>query len=143
MATPTISQPELFRPGLDYPRVPYDRLLSATAERVPENEAVVFRDTSLTYRELEALTNRFAGALRALGIGKGDHVCLLTPNCPEFVVAFYALARLGAVASAMNPSYREREIEYQLGDAEAVAVIAHRTLVPVVDGVRPRLPRMS
>ena len=142
MATPAISQPEFFRPPLDYPRVPYDRLLSETAQRLPENEAVVFRDSSLTYRELEATTNRFARALRRLGIGKGQHVCLLTPNCPEFVVAFYALARLGAVASAMNPSYREREVEYQLGDAEAVAVVVHRSLLPLVESVRARLPHL-
>jgi long-chain acyl-CoA synthetase len=142
MATPTISQPELLRPPLDYPRIPYDRLLTETAQRSPENEAVVFRDVSLTYRELEASTNRFARALRALGVGKGDHVCLLTPNCPEFVIAFFALARLGAVASAMNPSYREREIEYQLGNAEAVALIAHRTMLPLVEAVRAKLPRL-
>src|SRR5688500_16454590 len=142
MTTPSLSQPELVRPSLDYPRMPYDRGLTHAAARWPESTAIVFKDISLTYRELEALANRFAHALRELGIGKGAHVCLLTPNCPEFVVAFYALARVGAVASPMNPSYKEREVEYQVGNAEAVAVIVHHTLLALVEDVRGKLPAL-
>ena len=112
---------EFFRPPLDYPRIRYDQMLTHGAERHPENVAVVFREVSLTYRELEALTNRFARALAALGVAKGDRVCVLSTNCPEYVIAFYAIARVGAVASPMNPSYREREIDYQLNDTEASA----------------------
>jgi len=134
--------PAFFRPPLDYPRMPYDRMLSHGAERHPENVAVAFRDASLTYRELEALTNRFARALSGLGVGKGDRVCLLTTNCPEYIIAFYAIARVGAVASPMNPSYREREIEYQLNDTGAVAVVVHADQVPLVDAVRARTPSL-
>ncbi|MEX2146333.1 MAG: long-chain-fatty-acid--CoA ligase [Candidatus Rokuibacteriota bacterium] len=142
MTTPSLSQTELCRPPLDYPRGPYDRMLTQAAERWPQNTAVVFKDISLTFREVEALTNRFAHALRALGLRRGEHVCLLTTNCPEFVVAFYALSRVGAVASAMNPSYKEREVEYQLVDADAVAVIVHHTLLPLVEAVRARVPTL-
>jgi long-chain acyl-CoA synthetase len=142
MATPSLAQPELFRPPLDYPRIPYDRLLTEAAARWPENVAVVFREVSLTHRELESLTNRFARALGELGVGKGDRVCLLTTNCPEYVVAFYAVARVGAVVSPMNPSYREREIEYQLNDADAVAIVVHNDLVPLVEAVRARTPKL-
>src|SRR5436309_12017935 len=134
---------EFFRPPLDYPRIPYDQMLSHGADRHPENVAVVFRDVSLTYRELEALTNRFARALLALGVAKGDRVCVLAPNCPEYLIAFYAIARVGAVASPMNPSYREREIEYQLNDTEAVAIVVHHSLVSLVDAVRDRSPHLK
>jgi len=137
-----ITRPEFFRPPLEYPRIPYGDMLSLGAARWPENVAVVFRDTSLTYRELEALTHRFARALRTLGVRPGDRVALLTPNCPEYVMAFYAAARLGAVVSPMNPSYREREIEYQLNDSEAVAVVVHGELLPLVEAVLPRTPRI-
>ena len=142
MGTPTISRPELFRPSLDYPRGPYDRMLTEGAARHAENTAVIFRDVTLTYRELEALTNRFAWALAKLGVRKGDRVCLLTTNCPEYVIAFYAIARVGAIVSPMNPSYREREIEYQLNDTEAVAIVAHTDLVPLVEAVRSRAPAL-
>jgi long-chain acyl-CoA synthetase len=138
MATPAMARPEFFRPPLTYPNIPYGQMLSHAAERWPENVAVVFRGASLTYRELEALTNRFAHALRALGIRHGEKVCLLTTNCPEYIVAFYAIARVGAVVSPMNPSYREREIEYQLNDSEAVAIVVHSDLLPLVEAVRER-----
>jgi long-chain acyl-CoA synthetase len=117
-------------------------MLTIGAERHPENVAIVFGDVNLTYRELEALTNRFARALAALGIVKGDRVCLLTANCPEYVIAFYATARVGGIVSPMNPAYREREIEYQLNDAEAVAVVVHRDLVPLIEAVRGRTPAL-
>ena len=142
MSTPALPRPELFRPPLEYPRLVYDQMLTHGAARWPEHAAAVFRDVSLTFRELEALTNRFARALSALGIRKGDRVCLLTSNGPEYIVAFYAVARVGAVVSPMNPSYREREIEYQLNDAEAVALVAHQDLVPLVESVRGRTPHL-
>ena len=57
-------QTELFRPSLNYPVHSYDEMLTRTAERYPEHVAVVFREVSLTYRELEALVNAFANALQ-------------------------------------------------------------------------------
>ena len=138
----TIGRPDLFRPPLEYPRMPYDRMLTEGAAREPESAALVFREVSVTYRELEALTNRLARALGRLGVRKGDRVCVLTPNCPEYVVAFYAIARVGAIVSPMNPSYREREIEYQLNDTEAVAIVAHASLLDLVSAVRPRAPAL-
>jgi long-chain acyl-CoA synthetase len=141
--TPALSRPELFRPPLEYPRIPYDRMLTLGASRFPENTAVVFRDTSLTFRELEALATRFARGLAGLGIRKGDRVCLLLTNCPEYVIAFYAIARLGAIVSPMNPSYREREVEYQLNDGEAVAIVVQNEMFPIVDAVRGRTPRLE
>ncbi|MBI1847293.1 MAG: long-chain-fatty-acid--CoA ligase [Candidatus Rokubacteria bacterium] len=140
--TPKIVRPEFFRPPLDYPQIPYDRMLSQAAARWPENVALAFRDGSLTYRELEALANRFARALARLGVRRGERVCLFLANCPEYVVAFYAIARIGAVVSPMNPSYREREVQYQLDDSEAVAVVVQQDLLPVVEAVRGQLPRL-
>jgi len=127
-------QTELFRPSLQYPSHAYTEILSKTAERYPENEAVTFsspvldvkgtqtgqigieKDVNLTYRELDTLVNAFANALIDLGIGKGDRVCLLMTNRPEFIVCWFALARVGAIISPMNPSYKEREVAYQLNN---------------------------
>ena len=100
------SQPELYRPRLTYPEMTYGEMLDRPTLLYPEREAIGFKDVSLTFRELEGLVNAFANALRGLGIGRGDRVCLFMTNRPEYVVAFYALARLGAVSSPMNPSYK-------------------------------------
>src|SRR6516165_7111640 len=119
-------QTELFRPSLQYPSHSYAEILSKTAERFPENEAVIYsspirlakdaelrqfgdeKDVNLTYRELEALVNAYANALLDLGIRRGDRVCLLMTNRPEFIVNWFALVRIGAIISPMNPSFKER-----------------------------------
>src|SRR5262245_24729366 len=139
---PTPRTPESFRPRLTYPRIPYGRMLDRPVTLYPEREAVVFRDTRLTFRELEGLVNALANALRGLGVGPGDRVCLFMTNRPEYVVSFFAVARAGAVSTPMNPSYKEREVAYQLADSQAVAVIVQDDLLPLVHAVRAEVPRL-
>ncbi|MFL5664002.1 MAG: class I adenylate-forming enzyme family protein [Ktedonobacteraceae bacterium] len=136
-------QTELFRPSLPYPSHPYAEILSRTVERFPENEAVIFRDVSLTYRELDALVNAFANALLDLDIRKGERVCLLMTNRPEFLISWFALARIGAIISPMNPSYKEREVAYQLNDSDAVAIVVQGELLPLVQAVHAQTPALK
>lgn len=136
-------QKELFRPSLHYPSHPYDEMLTRTAERFPENEAVIFKNENLTYRELDALVNTFANALLDLGIGRGQQVCLFMANRPEYLISWFAIIRTGATASPMNPSYKEREVAYQLSNSEAVAVIVQHDLLPIVEAVRAKTPALK
>jgi len=136
-------QPELFRPSLQYPSYPYAEMLARSAERYPEHVAVVFNDVNLTYRELDALVNSFANALLDLGIAKGQTVCLLMTNRPEYVISWFAIARIGAVTSPMNPSYKEREVAYQLSNSEAVALIVQQELLPLVQTVHAETPDLE
>ena len=154
-------QRELFRPSLQYPSHSYAEILSSTAERYPENEAVTFsspiptikgtetrqieneKDVNLTYRELDALVNTFANALLDLGIRKGDRVCLLMTNRPEFIVSWFALARIGAIISPINPSYKEREVAYQLDNCEAVAIIVQNELLSMIEKVQAQTPTLQ
>jgi long-chain acyl-CoA synthetase len=138
--TPTPTQPKLLRPKLSYPSVPYDKLLTQSATSWPEHVAIVSRDTALTYRELDTLTNQFAHALQALGVKQGERVCLLMTNRPEFVIACYAIARIGAVFSPINPAYKEREIAYQLVNSEATAIVVQCELLPLIEAVRDQAP---
>jgi long-chain acyl-CoA synthetase len=154
-------QTELFRPSLQYPSHPYAEILSNTAEQYPEKEAIIFsspvwstndtghqqveyeKDVNLSYRELNALANTFANALLDLGVRKGDRVCLLMTNRPEFIVSWFALARIGAIISPMNPSYKEREIAYQLSNCEAVAIIVQHELLPLIEAIRTQTPALQ
>ena len=131
---------ELFRPALQYPSYPYAGLLARTAEQYPEHVAIMFKDVNLTYRELDALVNSFANTLLDLGIGKGQTVCLFMTNRPEYVISWFAIARVGAVASPMNPAYKEREVAYQLSNSEAVAILVQQELLPLVQAVRTETP---
>ena len=138
--TPTRTQPERLRPNLSYPSIAYDKLLTQSAASWPERVAIVFRDNALTYRELDALTNQFAHALQALGVKQGERVCLLMTNRPEFVIACYAIARIGAVFSPINPAYKEREIAYQLANTGATTIVVQHNLLPLVEAVRDQAP---
>src|SRR5437879_6055228 len=124
--------PELFRPPVDFPNVPYDYLLRRAAERNPERTAIIFHDLILTYREIVSMVNCIANGLYRLGIQKGDHICLFTLNRPEYTITLNAAATIGAVVSPMNPSYKEREIAYQLENSEARAILIQRELVPLL-----------
>jgi len=133
---------ELFRPSLHYSSHPYAEMLARTAERYPEQVALIYKDVNLTYREFDALVNSFANALLDIGIRKGQMVCLLLTNRPEYLISWFAITRIGAVASPMNPSYKEREVAYQLSNSEAIAVIVQDTLLPLVQGVRSETPAL-
>jgi acyl-CoA synthetase (AMP-forming)/AMP-acid ligase II len=98
------TQTELFRPSLHYPSHPYDEMLTRTAERFPENEALIFKGANLSYRELDALVNAFANALLDLGIRKGQKVCLFMMNRPEYLISWFAATHVGATVSPINPS---------------------------------------
>jgi long-chain acyl-CoA synthetase len=124
--------PELFRPPVDFPDVPYDHLLRMAAERTPDRPAIIYHDLVLTYREVVSMVNCVANGLRGLGLQKGDRLCLLTLNRPEYTVTFIAAASIGAVVSPMNPAYKEREIGYQLENSESSAILIQRELVPLL-----------
>src|SRR6266513_242434 len=106
--------PELFRPPVDFPNIPYDYLLRRAAERNPHRPAIIFHDLILTYREVVSMVNSIANGLHELGIKKGDRICLCTGNRPEYAITINAAATIGAVVSPMNPLNKEREIAYQL-----------------------------
>jgi acyl-CoA synthetase (AMP-forming)/AMP-acid ligase II len=103
--------------------------LRSTARRVPDAEALQFGDRTLTYRELDQEVDRYAGVLRALGVVKGDRVCLMSGNSDLFVFAFYAVQRLGAILVPVNPASAPPEVAYLVEDAAAKALLVAPALV--------------
>ncbi|HKB48752.1 MAG TPA: AMP-binding protein, partial [Ktedonobacterales bacterium] len=85
-----LSHPEFYRPPLVYPDVPFHEMLARTVLRVPERPAIFWRDITITYRELYAMVRSAAVGLRALGLRKGDRLCLLMANRPEYSIAWMA-----------------------------------------------------
>ncbi len=127
--------PELFRPPVDFPDVPYDHLLRIAAERNPDRTAMIYHDVHLTYREVVSMVNCVANGLHKLGLRKGDRICLLTLNRPEYTITFIGAATMGIVVSPMNPAYKEREVGYQLENSEANAILIQRELLPLLQAV--------
>jgi fatty-acyl-CoA synthase len=99
--------------------------LDATAERLPDHPACVFREAGVrwTWRQLRDEADRLAGGLLRLGLAQGDRVGIWAPNRPEWVLAQYATARLGIILVNINPAYRLAELEYALNKVGCRAII--------------------
>jgi len=110
--------------SLTYPDVPVQDLLRRTAGQQGDRPAVTFYGKTLTYRDLDAVVDRFAAGLRKIGVRAGDRVSLLLPNTPHFMVAFFAVLRAGAIVVQTNPILTPRELEVLWNDAGVETVVA-------------------
>ena len=115
--------PEDVPKSIEYPEIPLHEVLRRSAKKYPDNPAIIFMDDRVTYKKLDELTDRFATALNALGVQKGDKVALFMPNMPQFAIAFYGTLRVGGIITTISPLYRERELEYQLNNADAETIV--------------------
>ncbi len=106
-----------------YPDISVFGMLEASARKYPGTTAIAWFGRKLSYGDLLAETERCSAALAALGVAKGDRVALIMPNCPQYVIAYYATVRLGAIVVGNNPLYTKREMEYQLKDSGSKVVI--------------------
>ena len=111
----------------------YD-LVAASAAEFGENVALEFFGRTTTYAEMLEQIDRAAEGLRLLGVQKGDPVALVLPNCPQHIVAFYAILRLGAIVVEHNPLYTPRELRHQFEDHGARVVIAWDKVVESIQG---------
>lgn len=125
-----------YAPGVPATVTPTDEslvdLLRAAVRRFGSRTALDFFGATTTYVELAAQVDRAAEALRCLGVGRGDRVALVLPNCPQHVVAFYAVLRLGAVVVEHNPLYTEQELAHQLADHGARVAVVWDRVAPLV-----------
>jgi long-chain acyl-CoA synthetase len=109
--------------GAEFPDAPLTDVLDDAVERYPRRPALIFLGRKITYRELAELVDRFADALRGLGVHHGDRVATVLPNCPQTVIAFFATLRRGAVIVQNNPLYTAAELHGQLKDSGAKVVL--------------------
>lgn len=129
------SYPSYVSQTLEYPQWTLGEMLDDSVTKMPGTTAIIFEGKELTYQEFGDQVNRFAAALRDMGIKKGDRVGLMGPNCPQWEAAFFALLKLGAIVVQTNPMYVEREIAYQMKDSGATAIIVFEPLYPRVKNI--------
>ena len=126
-------------------------LLDELSQRFPDCSAVTGGGQELTYGDLRAQSRAFAHGLSKLGIGRGDHVALLMQNRPEWLVAFFGIASLGAVAVAINTWATAHELEYMLSHSEARALVTvdrfinndYLATLATIEPRAERLPRLE
>ncbi|SEA46152.1 long-chain fatty acid--CoA ligase [Variovorax sp. YR216] len=97
--------------------------LKTNAERFPDKLAMVFFGSEITYRECAAQVERLAGTLHALGVKRGDRVVLDMQNCPQLVIAHFAILRANAVVVPVNPMNRSEELKHYITDPDAKVAI--------------------
>src|SRR4051812_34470381 len=123
--------------SIDYPDVPLTEMLARTVAAHPRRAATHFYGATLSYGRLAELVDRFAGALDELGVRRGDRVAIMLPNVPQFVVAFYATLRRGAVAVPTTPLYKQYELAYQPAAGGAGTLVVLDRLYPTARRALP------
>ena len=108
------------------------------AKTRPDRPALLFKGASVSWAQLERDSDVFASALRAAGVGRGDRVGLLLPNCPQFFVAEFAAWKLGAIVAPLNPIYTEHELELPLRDSGIGTVVTLTRFYERVKRVQPK-----
>ncbi len=132
-----------YDPGVPATLAPYpnrtlvDYVADAARER-PGSPALLFKGATVTYGELNRLSDACTAAFAALGIRRGDRVGLLLPNCPQFFIAQFGAWKLGAIVAPLNPLYTEHELEGPLRDHGIETIV---TLTRFYEGVKRVQPK--
>ncbi|HJQ72632.1 MAG TPA: long-chain fatty acid--CoA ligase [Actinomycetota bacterium] len=123
-----------------FPHQSVFHLLADSAAGFPGSTAIAFLGKHLSYRELLHEVERFSAVLAGLGVQRGDRVGLLLPNSPQYVIAWYACQRLGAVAVGNNPLYSQRELAHQIKDFSPSVMVVLDQLYPAWAAVAHEAP---
>ena len=128
------------QPHLNYPCRPLHEILRAATSEVPDATATVFLGAQLTFAEIKERADKFATALVQLGIKQNDRVGIMLPNCPQYLIAAFAVFRLGAIVVNVNPLYTPRELAVVAKDSGMCALIVLDLMMPVANAVREQNP---
>ena len=102
---------------IEYPEIPLHQLLEDAARNYPDAPCTIFKGASISFKEMDEITDRLAAGLADLGVRKGDRVGIFMPNTPQFVMAYFGILKAGGVVVASNFMYGPREIEHQANDS--------------------------
>ena len=116
-----------------------DYLADAARER-PDRPALLFKGATLTYRQLDRLSDACAAAFLALGVKREDRVGLLLPNCPQFFIAQFGAWKIGAIVAPLNPIYTERELEGPLNEHGIETIVTMTRFYDRVKRIQSKTP---
>lgn len=122
------------------------KILAAAANAQPDAPFILFREKRYTYAETEALSTQLAHGLRTRGIARGSRVAMMLDNSPEYILSFFALAKLGALSVPINTAARGEQLRYFLTDAECTHLIAQDEYLEILaeaSGGAIRIPTIA
>lgn len=122
-----------YQPGvpatIETPTGPIQEILDRAVAEAGDHVATEFFGAKMTYAQLGSRVQRAAEGLRQAGVKAGDRVAIVLPNCPQHLIAFYAITRLGAVVVEHNPLYTSRELDTMFADHGATVAIAMDSVI--------------
>lgn len=120
----------------------FDRILPIKAAKNGDKTFIHYLPDGrkFSYRDVESLSNRIANSFLSHGIGKGAHVAVMMENCPEQILTFFALGKIGVVFVPLNPAAKGAFLEYYLTNAEICAVVVEGHLLEQVREIAPQVP---
>ncbi|KMY44506.1 AMP-dependent synthetase [Bacillus sp. FJAT-27916] len=122
---------------------PLHEYLKLNAGAHPDKAAYLFYGNTISYKELDHSVDRFAQFLHNQQIKKGDRVALYMQNCPQYIIAHYAIQLIGGIVVPLNPMYKEAELQHLLNIVEAKAIIAGTELYRRVSSIRSSIPSID
>jgi len=125
--------PEGVPPEVEVPETSVPQLFDEMADKYSGQAALIFYGKKIKYGELKKLTDRFAAALAAIGVSKGDTVALYLLNCPQYVIAYIGALKVGAKITPVSPVYTSQEVKHQLKDSETKTIICEDILYDNVE----------
>ena len=108
-------------------------LLGKAVDRNPDKVFLEISGQEFTYRQFQRLSTAAADMFRAMGLDRGDRVCLFLPNRPEFLLCWFGLSAMGAICVPINMAYKRDEAAYILNNSGARMLVAHDSLLPVAE----------
>jgi long-chain acyl-CoA synthetase len=103
--------------SIQYPPVPIFHFLEESARKYPDQPCTIFKGENISFREMNAITDKLAAGLAGMGLKKGDRVGIFIPNTPQFVMAYFGILKAGGVVVAIDSRYTAPEIAQQANDA--------------------------
>ena len=100
-----------------YPAVPIFQFLEESARKYPDQPCTIFKGARISFKEMDAITDKLAAALAGMGVKKGDRVGIFIPNTPQFVMVYFGILKAGGVVVAIDSRYTAPEIVHQANDA--------------------------
>ncbi len=119
------------------------RMFEESWRRYPTNTATIYDGNYLTYDDVNRAINALGNSLRNLGVQKGDKVALMLPNCPEFIISYFAIHKIGAVAVTINILSTSYELRYLLGNSDAKCLITETLSAKRYEEIRADVPLCS
>lgn len=117
---------------IKYPKTPAYYLLRDGCVFQPNKAATHFYGAEITFAELYQKVTRFSNALAELGVKKGDRVGLLLPNCPQFIISYWAVLMCGGIVVNLNPIYTADELRFLFEDSGLTTLITYDAVVPKI-----------